>query len=162
SLAHRPASPADVGHPLRHCRVRLAPRPDGEAGEGEIVVAKGGRDIPTGDLGRIDPSSGRLYVKGRIDDLINVSGYKVMPSEVEAVIAGMPGIVEAVVYKSAHPVQGEAVRAMAVAHPGVTAKEVRAWCMAHLPSYKVPGAVRIVGEIPRLPGGKISRKYIQT
>lgn len=163
SVAKQPVSPTDVGLPLGHHQLTID-SPLNESGflQGEVSTQIDSRRIQTGDLGYINPQNGRLHIQGRLDDLINVSGLKVIPIEVEAVIREMPGVEEALVLKTDHPVWGEAVRALAVVSPGVTDKDIRGWCIKHLPPYKVPGTVELVSEIPRTPAGKISRKYIQS
>lgn len=158
ALGHDPDSPEDVGLPLQHLSVRIARSADVGA-EGEIVVAGPDGERATGDLGAIS-SDGRLQVLGRLDDLINVSGRKVVPAEVERTIAGMIGVREAVVYGSRHPVWGEAVSAWVVADSGIGAESIREYCARRLEAYKVPHAVRLVAEIPRTESGKISRKSI--
>ena len=162
ALGGDPSSPFDVGPPLGHQRLSFLPlAADGpDAGLREIVAASGDRVVHTGDIGFAD-ASGSLSVTGRSDDLINVAGLKVVPSEVESVIARMEGVAEAVVYRTKHSVWGEAVQALVVASPGIREQEIKAWCVRHLPGYKVPGLIRLVGEIPKPPSGKISRKLLQ-
>ncbi len=125
----------------------------------EIVVSTGSATIYTRDIGYVS-EAGRVHVLGRADDLINVSGLKVIPSEVESVIGRMRGVKEAVVYRTGHKVWGEAVKALVVAANAVGREDVRAWCQDRLPAYKVPSVIEIVKEIPRLPSGKISRKLL--
>jgi len=163
SLGEHPSAPTDVGEPLAHRKVFLDAVRDHDAilpELYEVVVNCGDRQIATRDIGTI--VDGRLHVHGRVDELINVSGLKVMPAEVESVIARLPGVRETVVFKATHPVWGEAVKAMIVASDdSITETAVKGWCMQHLPQYKVPGFIEIVNEIPRLPSGKISRKLLQ-
>ncbi|MEK0316173.1 AMP-binding protein [Cohnella sp. 56] len=163
SVARQPAAATDVGRPLGHIALSIVPDETSPAapGSGEIVAVIGEQTIRTRDLGFIRPQDGRLHVIGRLDELINVSGLKVVPSEVESVILRMPGVSEAVVLRTGHKVWGEAVRAIVVAEPSLGAKEIRAWCIRHLPAYKVPGVIDMAEEIPRTPAGKISRKYLQ-
>lgn len=164
SLGAQPSSPMDMGMPLGHLQLSIrTDRPIFEEGAmtGEIVVYSESVEIRTLDLGRIDPLTGRLHVLGRLDDLINVSGLKVIPSEVENVIGRLHGITESVVFKTEHKIWGEAVKAMVVASPDVYEHDVRAWCIKHLPAYKVPSIIERVAEIPKLPNGKISRIQLQ-
>ncbi|WP_233568187.1 AMP-binding protein [Cohnella faecalis] len=156
SIADDPASASDVGKPLPHLEVAVAER---ESDFHEVVVSFGNNTICTGDIGFLSPD-GSLQIYGRLDDLICVSGLKVAPLEVERVITSMPGIAEAVVHRTKHPVWGEAVKAIIVRSGLMSAEEVRDWCKWHLPPYKVPGVVEFVKEIPRPPSGKISRKYL--
>ncbi|OAS17716.1 AMP-binding protein [Paenibacillus oryzisoli] len=164
SVSKHPFSHTDVGKPLGHLEISI--RPDDHEEEdwkGEILVTCDGdfKDIATKDLGRLDIETGNLQLYGRLDDLINVSGLKVIPSEVEMVIGRMPGIRETVVVKTEHKIWGEAIRAIVVATPSIEAQDVRSWCMHQLPAFKVPSVIEIVAEIPKMPSGKISRKLLQ-
>ncbi|MFC4304121.1 AMP-binding protein [Cohnella boryungensis] len=176
ALGSQPTFPDDVGAPLPHLTVTLeslrSEAADDE-GEGyavdrtdlsvrEIFVSDRAKSqsIRTGDIG-MRTEGGRLRIQGRLDDLINVSGQKVMPSEVERVLAGLPGIKEVVVYGTRHPVWGEAVKAMIVADRSLREDELRTLCGKELPGYKVPAFIETVDEIPRPASGKTSRRYIR-
>lgn len=164
ALGAAPSSPQEMGRPLRRFRVSCEPLPGSRSEEPltEIVAASARTVVRTGDIGFLN-AEGSLFVSGRADDLINVSGLKVMPSEVESVIAAMAGVSEVVVCKNRHPVWGEAVQAwISPADGSLREQDVRAWCSERLPAYKVPGAIRLTNEIPRLPSGKISRRLLQT
>lgn len=154
SLAVGMVSFDDLGKPLSHIQVQAASYPTEM-----IFLTKHGKLIPSGDLGTEAPD-GRLRFIGRLDDLINVSGLKVHPLEVEQMIARMEGIQEVVVYRGAHPVSGDTVHAMIVEAGSITREQVLAWCQKSLPAYKVPSEIEFVHEIPRLPSGKISRKLL--
>ncbi len=155
----RPASATDVGSPLGHVELTIAEE-EPAVGGGEIVAAVGGRVVNTRDVGYLD-SSGSLRLLGRMDDLINVSGLKVLPAEVESVLSRMPGIEEAAVYRARHRVWGEAVAARIVASAPVDPGEIRRWCARYLPPYKVPSFIEQADEIPKLPNGKVSRKLLE-
>lgn len=153
---------SDVGTPLSHLQISIRANADRlDEAHGEIIVTNGKQVIETGDLGYIDTHTEHLHVLSRLDDLINVSGLKVIPSEVESVIAQTPGIKEVVVLRTAHKVWGEAIKAIVVAEPSIEEKEIRAKCIQQLPAYKVPHVIQIVEEIPRTSAGKLSRKYLQ-
>ena len=155
SLAGGMETHDDLGHPLPGVE---AEAPGTEGAPAEIAVrVNGGPRIRTGDLG-FAAASGRLRFTARMDDLINVSGLKVSPLEVEEVIARMPGIVEVVVYKGVHPQGGDRVAVLAQADESVSEERIREWCAKHLPPYKVPAEIRIVEAIPRTWTGKISRR----
>lgn len=162
SLGANPATPADAGKPLPHLEVVCEPidgiDPRGEPLQ-EIVATAGQTSVRTRDIGYLS-ESGTLFVTDRLDDMINVSGLKVLPSEIEAVIGRIEGVREAVVYKTKHKVWGEAVKAMVAASPEVSEQEIRAACLRMLPGYKVPSDIQLVPEIPKLPSGKISRKLL--
>jgi fatty-acyl-CoA synthase len=162
SIGNSPTSFSDVGNPLSHLQVTTIDSPDSDEPLGtvsEIVALSGANKIYTHDHGYIS-EQGALHVLGRMDDVINVSGLKVIPSEVESIIGRMQGVRETVVYKTKHKVWGEAVKALIVASNAVQCEEVKIWCATHLPAYKVPSVIEIVREIPKLPSGKISRKLL--
>lgn len=164
SVSKHPFSNTDVGTPLGHLEISIqAPqRDDNENVKGEIIALIDGVNVvETRDLGSISAENRNLQVYGRLDDLINVSGLKVIPSEVETVIGSMPGIQEVVVVKTAHKIWGEAVRALVVTEKRIDVQDIRSWCLHRLPSYKVPSSIELVREIPKLPSGKISRKLLQ-
>ncbi|MNE59279.1 Long-chain-fatty-acid--CoA ligase [compost metagenome] len=146
----------DIGKPLGHLRMEADRTEPSEI----FIHTASGKVIATRDLGIQDVDGGFRF-RGRIDDLINVSGLKVQPIEVEEVIRGLDGIKEVIVYRGVHPVQGDRVMVKAIAYESLTSQEVQDWCRNHLPEYKVPVEVQFVSEIPRLPSGKISRKLLE-
>jgi o-succinylbenzoate---CoA ligase len=110
----------------------------------------------TSDLGSFD-ASGRLAVLGRFDDLINSGGEKVVPGQVEAVLATCGGIRDVVVVGVPDRQWGERVTALVVpadpaAPPGLAM--LRAHARGLLPAYAVPRALVLLEEIPLLPSGK--------
>ncbi len=110
----------------------------------------------TGDLGRID-SSGRLTVHGRADDVINTGGYKVVPGEVEAVLATCPGVSDVAVVGQPDPEWGERVIAVVVpADPAdpPTLDLLRLHVQRRLPRYAAPSRVVMVDAVPSLSSGK--------
>ncbi|MCM3747839.1 AMP-binding protein [Paenibacillus pasadenensis] len=148
---------ADIGKPLSHIRIV-------EAGSSldqpqELTIAIGNQTIATGDLAYVE--QGEIRLLARADDVINVSGLKVYPLEVENVVSQLAGIQECVVYRGRHPVMGEIVCCMIVAEPEVKPETVREWCMHRLPPYKVPSKVACVTTLPRTSTGKISRKLLE-
>jgi acyl-CoA synthetase (AMP-forming)/AMP-acid ligase II len=101
---------------------------------------------------------GELRLKGRADFVINLHGKKVDPSEVERVIAAMPGVDEAVVLAVAASDGGDVVRAVvATSSEELTYARVAAWCRDRLAQHKVPRSIILVDEIPRTTRGKIDR-----
>ena len=110
----------------------------------------------TSDLGRVGPD-GRLYVRGRADDVITTKGEKVMPAEVAASVEGHPAVREAVVFGMPDPRWGERVTAVVVpadpARPPILA-DLRAYVLGRLPAFAAPRELVITAEIPLLPSGK--------
>lgn len=157
SLSNKMKSNVDIGVALGHFSV-LSETKEGEPSE--LVVRTGTTDIHTKDLVYISSEQELTYVS-RMDDVINVSGLKVFPLEVEETIQKLSGIKEVVVYRGQHPLIGEVVKAKVVAEEELTADNIRDWCIQHLPPYKVPAEVECVLEIPKNKNGKISRKLLE-
>ena len=108
----------------------------------------------TGDLARVD-EHGAVHLRGRTVEVINVSGMKVIPGEVEEVIAALPGVREVKVY-AGHTRQGDQfVKAAVVTEGGPDVHAIGAHCDAQLVYYKRPERIIPVPALPRSPSGKI-------
>lgn len=115
----------------------------------------------TGDIGVMDPD-GYFRIVDRIKDMINVSGLKVFPNEVEEVIAHHPGVLEvaAVGIPSEH--SGEAVKVFVVKRdPNVTEEDIKAFAKERLVNYKRPHVVEFRTELPKSNVGKILRRPLR-
>ncbi len=107
-----------------------------------------------GDSGVIDPD-GFLSLRGRMDQMINVGGFKVSPLEVVQVLELYPPVKEAAVI-AARDGHGEEVIYAAVAlRQAATEEEIIAFCRSQLADYKVPRRIDIRDELPRGPTGKV-------
>jgi long-chain acyl-CoA synthetase len=118
--------------------------------------------LHTGDVGKRD-DEGWLYLVDRIKDMINVSGYKVWPRDVEDVLYQHPAVMEASVVGVPDAYRGERVRAYVALKPGVmaTPAELIAHCRALLAVYKAPREVVVVDEIPKTLTGKALRRELR-
>lgn len=147
----------EIGKPLPHLKVTsgLNPKkPD------EIVVTNDQGDvIPTRDIGYFDESNS-LHFISRIDDMINVAGLNVYPSEVEEVILDLSTIEDAVVFKKKHPSGGDQVCLQYTSDDEVKASEIRKWCRQNLANHQIPMVIQHVNNIARKPNGKVSRKEL--
>jgi 3,4-dihydroxybenzoate---[aryl-carrier protein] ligase len=157
SIGSMPEGIQDVGRPLDRLQVAAGSSPDSPE---EVTIRSGEHDIQTRDLGYLSPK-GALHILGRMDDVINVGGMMVIPSEVERTVARMPGVAEAVVHRTGHKIWGEAVKALVVPEDSMSEADVREWCIQHLPPYQVPHQICFVEEIPKTDSGKVSRKQLQ-
>lgn len=112
----------------------------------------------TGDLA-YRQSDGRVIVCGREKSMINVSGNKAFPEEVEAVLNAHPDITAARVFGQPHPLWGEVVCAEVVLrqHAQWDEEAVLAFCRQRLSTYKIPQRVRTVAQISHTASGKIKR-----
>ncbi len=112
----------------------------------------------TGDLAETD-AAGRVYLKGRKKSVMNVSGMKVFPEEVEGVIEKHPAVKRSRVTGFPHAVLGTVPVAEVILHDGKTlaSRELIDWCRESLSIYKVPVRVKFVEELPLTASGKIRR-----
>ncbi len=118
--------------------------------------------LHSGDIGRMDGDR-YVYIVDRVKDMINVSGFKVWPAEVEQYLYRMPQIQELAIYGVPHPEKGEEVAAAIVVKAGhsLTAKQVTAWCREEIAAYKIPARIDIVDELPKSATGKILKRVLR-
>lgn len=118
--------------------------------------------LHSGDIGYRAPD-GYYYVVDRVKDMINVSGFKVFPREVEEVLFRHPAVREAAVLGMPDRVKGEAVKAFVVLREGqsVDAETLKALCEEKIASYKVPEVVLFIPALPKSPTGKILKKDLR-
>ncbi|MBE2242134.1 MAG: long-chain fatty acid--CoA ligase [Burkholderiaceae bacterium] len=118
--------------------------------------------LHSGDIGRMD-DDGYVFIVDRVKDMINVSGFKVWPAEVEQYLYKLPQVQEVAVYGVPHPDKGEQVVVAVVARPGeaVSAEQIIAYCRANIAAYKVPARVDIVPELPKSATGKILKRVLR-
>jgi long-chain acyl-CoA synthetase len=118
--------------------------------------------LHSGDIGRMD-KDGYVYIVDRVKDMVNVSGFKVWPAEVEHVLYRHAAVKEVAVYGAPDPVKGEHVRAAVVLKEGrqATADELVQFCRDHLAVYKAPERVELVKELPKSATGKILKRVLR-
>ncbi|HEX2228500.1 MAG TPA: long-chain fatty acid--CoA ligase [Candidatus Binatia bacterium] len=116
----------------------------------------------TGDIGKID-RDGYVYLVDRSKDMINVSGFKVWPREVEEVLSKHDDVVEAAVIGIPDPLSGEAVKAFIVRRKGaqLTEKEAISFCRERIAVYKAPRSVEFIDALPRNPSGKVLKRELR-
>lgn len=117
--------------------------------------------LHTGDIARMD-EDGFFYIVDRKKDMINASGYKVLPREVEEVLFSHPKVLEAAVAGVPDSYRGETVKAFVVAKPGMspTADELISYCREQLAPYKVPRQIEFREELPKTQVGKVLRRVL--
>ncbi|MFI5804179.1 class I adenylate-forming enzyme family protein [Streptomyces sp. NPDC051561] len=120
-------------------------------------------ELRTGDIGFMD-AEGWLYVVDRKKDMINASGFKVWPREVEDVLYTHPAVREAAVVGIPDEYRGESVKAYVGLRPGaeVSPEELSAYCKERLAAYKYPRVVEILPELPKTASGKILRRELRS
>ena len=177
-----------IGQPIPATEVRLAdkedasrPAPDGQPGEILVrgpqimkgywnrpdadakvfVPDEGGAWLRTGDVGAID-ADGFIHVVDRLKDMIAVSGFKVFPSQIEAVLYRHPAVKEALVIGVPDTYRGEQPRAYVTLNDGATAigDEIKAWLNPQLGHHERVDQVVVRLALPKTLVGKLSRKEL--
>ena len=118
--------------------------------------------LRTGDIGLMD-ERGYLRMIDRKKDRILVSGFSVYPSEVEDLLALMPGVVECAVVGVQGAHGSDTVKAVIVRQDdGLTEVEVRAYCEQNLTGYKRPKVIEFRRELPKTAVGKVLRRELRS
>ncbi|MFF0816053.1 class I adenylate-forming enzyme family protein [Rhodococcus sp. NPDC003318] len=126
------------------------------------AAALTGGELRTGDIGFMD-ADGWFYVVDRSTDVINASGYKIWPHEVESVLAAHPDVAEAAVVGILDDYRGESAKAYVVLRSGgaVSEAELVEYCRDRMAAYKYPREVELVGSLPRSATGKLLRRKLR-
>ena len=135
-----------------------------QATEATFAQVDGKTWLRTGDLGRMD-EQGFFYIADRLKRMINASGYKVWPAELEATLYKHPDIKEVAIISVPDARRGETVKACVVLHDAakgnVVGDDIIAWCKQHMAAYKVPRQVEFLDALPRSGTGKIQWRTLQ-
>jgi acyl-CoA synthetase (AMP-forming)/AMP-acid ligase II len=116
--------------------------------------------LHTGDIAAIS-GDGVLRIIDRLKELIKVKGFQVAPAELENLLCAHPSVADAAVVGVADEAAGEVPKAFVVARGELAADELIAWVAARVAPYKRIRAVELVGQIPKLPSGKILRRLLR-
>jgi acyl-coenzyme A synthetase/AMP-(fatty) acid ligase len=102
---------------------------------------------------------GLIKVEGRSKSVINISGLKVFPEEVEAVLEMIPEIKQARISSSPHPLLGQIIEAEVILNEGakIDVEDVLTWCKKRLSAFKAPQRLKIVESLPMTGSGKLQR-----
>ena len=128
-----------------------------------FIEFEGKRFFRSGDLGRVD-EDGYFFLTDRLKRMINASGFKVWPAEVEALMFRHPAIQEACIIATKDAYRGESVKAVVVlraSHQATTAEEIIAWCRDNMAVYKVPRVVEFLAALPKSGSGKVMWRALQ-
>jgi long-chain acyl-CoA synthetase len=182
----QPGKTGSIGQPIPATHLRLVdkadptqPPPPGEPGEivamgpqimkgywnrpdadGEVFVTNAaGRWLRTGDVGAID-ADGFVRIVDRLKDMLSVSGFKVFPSQIEAILHHHPAVKEAMVIGLPDPYRGEQPRAYVTLNEGAVADsaELRDWLNPQLGRHERVDDVVVRLTMPKTMIGKLSRK----
>jgi fatty-acyl-CoA synthase len=161
-------APGEVGELVTHApQLMRGYWRNPEADRTAFIELEGRRFFRTGDLATVD-EDGYFFLKDRLKRMINVSGYKVWPAEVESALYAHPAVHEACVIAVPDTREGragEAVKALVVLKPGrqqdVDAASFIAWCREQMAVYKAPRSVEFVAALPKSGTGKILWRELQ-
>lgn len=135
-----------------------------DATEAAFIAIDGRKFFRTGDLGYVD-EDGYFFLVDRLKRMINCSGFKVWPAEVEAQMYKHPAIQEACVIAARDAHRGETVKAVVVlraTHKGkVTEAEIIDWTRQNMATYKHPRIVEFVEALPKSATGKVQWRQLQ-
>ena len=134
-----------------------------EATKDAFMTIDGKRFLRTGDIGYTD-QDGYFFITDRLKRMINASGYKVWPAEIEALMFQHPGVQEVCIIGSTDTYRGETVKALVVRKPSygdLTAQGVIEWCRTQVSAYKVPRIVEFVDALPKNASGKVMWRALQ-
>ncbi|CAG2155615.1 long-chain fatty acid--CoA ligase [Cupriavidus numazuensis] len=157
----------EIGEIVAHgAQVMLGYWNNPEANEESFIEVDGKRFLRTGDLGFMD-EEGYFFMRDRLKRMINASGFKVWPAEVENLLYGHPAIHEACVIAARDDHRGETVKAVVALRaesrgtPEADPERIMAWCRERLAAYKVPRIVEFVDALPKSATGKIQWRALQ-
>lgn len=129
-----------------------------------FAEVEGQRYYRSGDIGYFD-EQGYWFITDRLKRMINASGLKVWPAEVEGKLYAHPAVQEACVIGTRDPYRGETVKALVVLRPGsrgqVSEQDIIAWSRDCMAAYKYPRVVEFVDLLPKSPVGKILWRELQ-
>ncbi len=135
-----------------------------EATEEAFLTLDGKRFLRTGDLGMYD-DEGYFFMVDRLKRMINASGFKVWPAEIESILYKHPAVQEACVIAALDPRRGETVKAFVVLREGqqgtVSELDIVEWSKGQMAAYKYPRVVQFVDALPRSGTGKILWRELQ-
>jgi long-chain acyl-CoA synthetase len=115
----------------------------------------------SGDIGVMD-EQGYIRIVDRKKDMVLVSGFNVFPTELEDVVARMPGVMECACVGIPDAKTGEAVKLVVVRKdPYLTEVDIRAYCKENLTGYKQPKVIEFRDDLPKTPVGKILRRELR-
>ncbi|MGW0712698.1 AMP-binding protein [Streptomyces sp. NPDC002643] len=128
----------------------------------ETAAGLPGGALKSGDVGFMN-QQGWIFIVDRKKDMINASGYKVWPREVEDVLAEHPAVREAAVVGVPDDKRGETVKAYVSLKSGhsCTPEELVRHCKERMAAYKYPRQVEIREDLPKTVTGKILRRALR-
>ncbi|KQV78796.1 long-chain fatty acid--CoA ligase [Rhizobacter sp. Root1221] len=157
--------PGEVGEIISHGRQVFKGYWNQPEATAAAFVDIGGKSFfRTGDLGRMD-DEGYFFITDRLKRMINASGFKVWPAEVEMLLYKHPAVQEACIISASDAYRGETVKAVVVlradAKGKTSAEDITGWAKDHMAAYKVPKIVQFVDALPKSGSGKVMWRLLQ-
>jgi len=135
-----------------------------EATRESFFEVSGKQFFRTGDLGYYD-EDGYFFLVDRLKRMINASGFKVWPAEIESMMYDHPDIQEACIISTSDPRRGETVKAVVVLKEEAKGRDISQdiihWCKERMSAYKYPRIVEFVDELPKSGSGKVQWRLLQ-
>jgi acetyl-CoA synthetase len=115
-----------------------------------------------GDGAKLD-AEGYLWLLGRVDDVMNVSGHRISTTEVESALVSHPAVAEAAVVGATDPTTGQAIIAYVITRAGaeVGVEELRSHVAAEIGSIAKPKTIYVTPDLPKTRSGKIMRRLLR-
>lgn len=157
--------PGEIGEiVVRGPQVMLGYWNNPQATADSFVMLDGKRFLRTGDLAQVD-EDGYFFMVDRLKRMINASGFKVWPAEVEAMMYAHPAIQEVCVIAAHDERRGETVKALVVLRDAfkgqVSEQSIIDWSHEHMAAYKSPRIVQLVDSLPKSGTGKVQWRELQ-
>jgi len=157
--------PGEIGEIVVHGpQVMLGYWNNPQASADSFVTLDGKRFLRTGDLAQVD-EDGYFFMVDRLKRMINASGFKVWPAEVEAMMYAHPAIQEVCVIAAHDARRGETVKALVVLRDAfkgqVSEQSIIDWSHDHMAAYKSPRIVQLVDSLPKSGTGKVQWRELQ-
>ncbi len=136
-----------------------------QASADAFIEIDGKRFFRTGDLGRMD-DEGYFFITDRLKRMINASGFKVWPAEVEALLYRHPAVQEACVISARDAYRGETVKALVVLRAAALGRtseqDIIEWAREQMAAYKAPRLVEFIDALPKSGSGKVMWRLLQS
>jgi fatty-acyl-CoA synthase len=161
----RELPPGEVGEIIMHGpQVFLGYWKKPEDSAAAFIEMDGKRFFRSGDLGRMD-EDGYFFMVDRLKRMINASGFKIWPTEVESLMYQHPAVQEACIISAKDSYRGETVKAVIVLRAEFRGKiegqTIIDWCRENMAAYKVPRVIEFVDALPKSGAGKIMWRELQ-
>jgi fatty-acyl-CoA synthase len=161
----RELAPGEVGEIIMHGpQVFLGYWKKPEDTAQVFLELDGKKFFRSGDLGRMD-EDGYFFIVDRLKRMINASGFKVWPTEIESLMYQHPAVQEACVIGAKDAHRGETVKAVIVLRPEwrgkIEGQAIIDWCRENMAAYKVPRLIEFIDALPKSGSGKIMWRELQ-